>query len=115
MRAASYWKAQMRKLARHNDNVVSKFSAFGTFIHRNDPAHIERMVLHDTVEFLEPKRCLFGSNFPIEKLWTSYAIPRCRLSRRGSPALSADGAEGHLPRHRQAGLPPLEQPLQTSF
>lgn len=64
------WKAQMRKLAR-NDNVVSKLSAFGTFIHRNDPAHIER-ILHDTVEIFGVERCLFGSNFPIEKLWTSY-------------------------------------------
>lgn len=65
-----YWKAQMRELARR-DNVVSKLSAFGTFIHRNDPAHIER-ILHDTVAIFGAKRCLFGSNFPIEKLWTSY-------------------------------------------
>lgn len=67
----AYWKAQMRKLAR-NANVVSKLSAFGTFIHRNDPAHIER-ILHDTVELFGAERCLFGSNFPVEKLWTSYA------------------------------------------
>lgn len=66
----AFWKAQMRKLAM-NDNVVSKLSAFGTFIHRNDQAHIER-ILHDTVELFGAERCLFGSNFPIEKLWTSY-------------------------------------------
>jgi predicted TIM-barrel fold metal-dependent hydrolase len=66
----AHWKAQMRKLARH-DNVAAKLSAFGTFIHRNDPAHIER-ILHDTVEIFAARRCLFGSNFPIEKLWTSY-------------------------------------------
>lgn len=65
-----YWKAQMRELARRQ-NVVSKLSALGTFIHRNDPAHIER-ILHDTVAIFGAKRCLFGSNFPIEKLWTSY-------------------------------------------
>ena len=60
----------MRKLAAR-ENVVSKLSAFGTFIHRNDPVHIER-ILHDTVEIFGAERCLFGSNFPIEKLWTSY-------------------------------------------
>ncbi len=64
------WKAQMRKLAAQ-PNVTSKLSAFGTFIHRNDPAHIER-VLHDTVAIFGPDRCLYGSNFPIEKIWTSY-------------------------------------------
>jgi predicted TIM-barrel fold metal-dependent hydrolase len=64
------WKAGMRALAKR-PNVTSKLSAFGTFIHRNDPAHIER-VLHDTVEIFGPSRCLWGSNFPIEKLWTSY-------------------------------------------
>lgn len=66
----AFWKAQMRKLAKR-ENVVSKLSAFGTFIHRNDHAHIER-ILHDTVAIFGAKRCLFGSNFPIEKLWTSY-------------------------------------------
>ena len=27
----------------------------------------------ETVELFGADRCLFGSNFPIEKLWTSYA------------------------------------------
>ena len=52
-------------------NVVSKLSAFGTFIHRNDPDHIAG-ILRDTVAMFGAGRCLFGSNFPIEKLWTSY-------------------------------------------
>jgi predicted TIM-barrel fold metal-dependent hydrolase len=60
----------MRRLATR-PNVVTKLSAFGTFIHRNDPAHVER-ILHDTVALFGPDRCLFGSNFPIENLWTSY-------------------------------------------
>lgn len=66
----AFWKKQMKKLAAH-DNVVSKLSAFGTFIHRNDAAHIER-ILHDTVSIFGAKRCMYGSNFPIEKLWTDY-------------------------------------------
>ena len=52
-------------------NVYSKLSAFGTFIHRNDPAHIAR-IFRETVAVFGAQRCLFGSNFPIEKLWTNY-------------------------------------------
>lgn len=65
-----FWRSAMKKLAR-NRNVVSKLSAFGTFIHRNDPDHIAWMVA-ETVAIFGAKRCLFGSNFPIEKLWTDY-------------------------------------------
>ena len=61
----------MKRLA-DEPNVVSKLSAFGTFIHRNDANHIEA-ILTDTVEIFGAERCLFGSNYPIEKLWTSYA------------------------------------------
>jgi predicted TIM-barrel fold metal-dependent hydrolase len=64
------WRSNMKALARHK-NVVSKLSAFGTFIHRNDPEHIAWMV-KETVDIFTAKRCLFGSNFPIEKLWTGY-------------------------------------------
>ena len=42
------------------------------FIHRVDQAHIERTV-RETVALFGPERCLWGSNFPIEKLWTDYA------------------------------------------
>ena len=52
-------------------NIVSKLSGLGTFIHRNDTAHISAIVAN-TVEVFGPDRCMFGSNFPIEKLWTSY-------------------------------------------
>ena len=34
-------------------------------------AHIAE-ILADTVAIFGADRCLFGSNFPIEKLWTSY-------------------------------------------
>jgi predicted TIM-barrel fold metal-dependent hydrolase len=52
-------------------NVMVKLSAFGTFVHRNDPAHIAAIV-SSTVAAFGPERCMFGSNFPIEKLWTSF-------------------------------------------
>jgi predicted TIM-barrel fold metal-dependent hydrolase len=64
------WRAGMQKLAAR-PNVVSKLSGLGTFIHRNDPAHIAE-IMSDTVALFGAERCLFGSNFPIEKLWTSY-------------------------------------------
>ena len=51
-------------------NVVTKLSAFGTFIHRNDPDFIEEMVVN-TEKLFGADRCMFGSNFQIEKLWTS--------------------------------------------
>jgi predicted TIM-barrel fold metal-dependent hydrolase len=65
------WRAGMERLARC-PNVVAKLSGLGTFIHRNDAAHILRIV-KETLELFGSGRCLFGSNFPIEKLWTDYA------------------------------------------
>ena len=65
------WRAGMVRLAAC-PNVTTKLSALGTFLHRNDPAHIADVV-RETVRVFGPGRCLFGSNFPIEKLWTSYA------------------------------------------
>ena len=65
------WRDGMERLA-GEPNVVAKLSAFGTFLHRNDPAHISDMV-GTTAAIFGPERCLFGSNFPIEKLWTDYA------------------------------------------
>ncbi len=64
------WRAGVERLAAR-PNVFSKLSAFGTFLHRNDPAHIAR-IFRETVAIFGAERCLFGSNFPIEKLWTSY-------------------------------------------
>ena len=66
----SNWRAGMTQLAAC-PNIVTKLSGLGTFIHRNDPAHVAR-VLTETVTIFGAERCLFGSNFPIEKLWTSY-------------------------------------------
>ncbi len=65
------WRQAMRLLA-SRPNVVSKLSALGTFIHKNDPTHIAAVV-HETIDIFGPERCLFGSNFPVEKLWTQYA------------------------------------------
>jgi predicted TIM-barrel fold metal-dependent hydrolase len=65
------WRTAMRRLAKC-PNVVSKLSGLGTFIHKNDPDHIAAIV-RETVAMFGPARCLFGSNFPVEKLWTGYS------------------------------------------
>ena len=64
------WKSGMRLLA-SLPNVVAKLSGFGTFLHRNDPDFIAEMI-SSTVAIFGAERCMFGSNFPIEKIWTSY-------------------------------------------
>jgi predicted TIM-barrel fold metal-dependent hydrolase len=65
------WRDGMRKLAAQ-PNVYAKLSGLGTFIHRNDPAHIA-WIVRETIGMFGPGRCLFGSNFPVEKLWTDFA------------------------------------------
>jgi predicted TIM-barrel fold metal-dependent hydrolase len=65
------WREGMALLAKRA-NVVSKLSGLGTFLRKNDPLHIA-FVVRETLKLFGPDRCLFGSNFPIEKLWTSYA------------------------------------------
>jgi predicted TIM-barrel fold metal-dependent hydrolase len=64
------WRGAMLAFARR-PNAHAKLSGLGTFIHANDPEHI-RWVVTETVAMLGAERCLFGSNFPIEKLWTDY-------------------------------------------
>ena len=64
------WRAGMVRLGACR-NVVAKLSGLGTFLHRNDPEHVADVV-RETVGIFGAGRCLFGSNFPIEKLWTSY-------------------------------------------
>ena len=65
------WRAGMQRLAQQ-PNVVAKLSGLGTFIHRNDAQHIADIV-QPAVEIFGAGRCLFGSNYPIERLWTDYA------------------------------------------
>jgi predicted TIM-barrel fold metal-dependent hydrolase len=64
------WEAGLKALAAEA-NVFAKLSGFGTFVHRNDPELIA-WIAGRTVKLFGPDRCLFGSNFPIEKIWTSY-------------------------------------------
>lgn len=64
------WRREMEHYAAR-PNAYCKLSGFGTFLHRNDPAHIADLV-SACVAMFGAERCLWGSNFPIEKLWTTY-------------------------------------------
>ena len=82
------WRAGMDLLALR-PNVVSKLSAFGTFIHRNDAVHIQEMV-RETVGLFGADRCIFGSNFPIEKLWCDYKSIIAAFEVAAAPLPAAD-------------------------
>lgn len=64
------WEAGLTALAK-SPNVFVKLSGLGTFIHRNDPAHIA-FVVGRCLAIFGANRCMFGSNFPIEKIWTEH-------------------------------------------
>ncbi|MET3892654.1 putative TIM-barrel fold metal-dependent hydrolase [Bosea sp. OAE506] len=89
------WRTGMSALAAQ-PNIVSKLSGLGTFLRRNDPQHIA-FVAMETIALFGPERCLFGSNFPIEKLWTSYA-ELIGAHRAAVPASAADHVFNHTAR-----------------
>jgi predicted TIM-barrel fold metal-dependent hydrolase len=62
------WAAGMRRLA-ELPNVVVKLTGQGTFVHRVDRSLID-LVTATCLDLFGPRRCMWGSNFPIEKIWT---------------------------------------------
>jgi predicted TIM-barrel fold metal-dependent hydrolase len=81
------WREGMCQLAEH-PNVKTKLSAFGTFRHRVDHNYIADVVA-ETVDIFGADRCIWGSNFPIEKLWASYREVLDAMMKALAP-LSAD-------------------------
>lgn len=65
------WRSGIRALAAC-PNVVTKLSGLGTFVHETT-AESWRPVVHEAIDAFGPARAIFGSNFPVEKLWTRYA------------------------------------------
>jgi len=65
------WRIGLQALA-DCPNVCTKLSALSTFARRCD-LDIWQPTVHETLSMFGPERCMFGSNFPVEKLWTSYA------------------------------------------
>lgn len=62
------WRAGMRLLA-SLPNVVVKLTGQGTFVHRVDPELIG-LVAREVIELFGVERAMFGTNFPVEKIWT---------------------------------------------
>jgi predicted TIM-barrel fold metal-dependent hydrolase len=70
-RGWSEWRSGMGALA-DCPNVFVKLSGLGTFVHACR-ADVIGPIVTETVALFGAERCLYGSNFPIEKLWTDYA------------------------------------------
>ncbi len=66
------WRAGMRRLA-ELPNVVVKLTGQGTFVHRLDP-DLLRLTVDEVMQLFGPQRALFGTNFPVEKLWTTMPL-----------------------------------------
>jgi predicted TIM-barrel fold metal-dependent hydrolase len=64
------WREGMMALAQC-PNVNVKLSGLGTFVHACREDAIGPIV-KETVAMFGAERCCYGSNFPIEKLWTDY-------------------------------------------
>ena len=65
------WRSGMRGLAACT-NVRVKLSGLGTFV-RACSVELWRPVIAETIALFGAARCMYGSNYPIESLWTTYA------------------------------------------
>lgn len=68
--ALDRWKRQMARVAAEPNTTV-KISALGTNDHTWTPDSIRRIVL-DTIDVFTPQRCMFGSNFPVDGLYSTF-------------------------------------------
>ena len=64
------WRSGMERLAKQ-PNVVTKISALGTNDHSWTTASIRPVIL-ETIEAFGPSRTMFGSNFPVDSLYSSF-------------------------------------------
>ncbi len=65
------WREGMQALAAA-PNMNVKLSGLGTFVHACRADVMGPIIKAKTVKIFGADRCLYGSNFPIEKLWTDY-------------------------------------------
>ncbi|GLZ09288.1 amidohydrolase [Actinomadura sp. NBRC 104412] len=63
------WRAGLDALAEAS-NVVVKLTGQGTFVHRVDPDLIS-LVAGEVIDRFGADRAMFGTNFPVEKIWTA--------------------------------------------
>lgn len=65
------WRRGMKGIA-SLPNVFVKLSGLGMCTHDWSPSLIKPIV-QETINIFGPERTMFGSNFPVEKLWVDYA------------------------------------------
>jgi predicted TIM-barrel fold metal-dependent hydrolase len=84
------WTSGMRRLA-ERPNVVVKLTGQGTFVHRVDQSLID-LVTATCLDLFGSRRCLWGSNFPVEKIWTDLPtlVSAWRRALRAYPAGTQD-------------------------
>jgi len=70
-RGLEFWRGELAKLARL-PNMRCKLSGLGMFDHAWTTEAIRPIVL-DCLEAFGPDRCMFGSNFPVDSLSSTYA------------------------------------------
>jgi predicted TIM-barrel fold metal-dependent hydrolase len=81
------WKSGLRALAA-NDQVIVKLSGLGMFDHEWTATSI-RPFIEEALDSYGPGRCVFGSNFPVDRLYSGYGqlLDALRLALAGlSPA-----------------------------
>ncbi|MDJ0929411.1 MAG: amidohydrolase family protein [Gammaproteobacteria bacterium] len=66
----AHWRRGMAALA-ERPNTYCKLSGFGMFDPTWTKGSIEPIV-HSVIELFGPERCMFGSNFPVDKLYRGY-------------------------------------------
>jgi predicted TIM-barrel fold metal-dependent hydrolase len=66
----AFWRKELARLA-ELPNVYCKLSGFGMFEQNWDAERVRTTVL-SAIEIFGVDRCMFGSNFPVEKLNVSY-------------------------------------------
>ena len=64
------WRDGMALMA-ERPNVTAKVSGLGMFNHRCDAGSVGP-ILHEMVGLFGAERLMFGSNFPVDKLWVTY-------------------------------------------
>jgi len=96
------WKAGMAALARH-PNVTVKLGALpirlpGSTVSRDMPPSSEETAaawkpwLETSIELFGSARCMFESNFPVQKRWSSFAVTWNAFKRIASGASAAEKA-----------------------
>lgn len=67
----AHWQAMMKAYAQL-PNCYMKLSGFSMFKHRFNAENFKRYA-HAAINIFGSERCMFGSNFPVDKLYMSYS------------------------------------------